>query len=163
MNNLAHLTKIESAIANTILDWFFKNGMTITHMKIQKLFYFSVGYYWAKHDDKLIEHDFEAWPYGPVLPELLHMLKNYKDYPITRLILHEDGMPYLYKDGEISDVIIKTLRNLFDLSPWELSDMTHAEDGPWFQTVTKFQCYKKPIRHDLIRDYFKRPQEKNVF
>ena len=40
-----YLTKTESAIANTILDWFNSENRLITHMKIQKLFYFSFGYY----------------------------------------------------------------------------------------------------------------------
>ena len=151
------MTKIESAIANTILDLFYKKEVLITHMKLQKIFYFSYGSYLAKYDEKLIEHDFEAWPYGPVFPALWHALKRYKDSPIDRLIQHSDGTPYLYDIGNIFDVVNNIVDVCFHLSAWELSEITHAKDSPWFITVEN-EGYNEKIKNDLIKDYFKKYQ-----
>ena len=56
------LTQLESACANTILGYFFKDNQPITHMKLQKLYYFSAGQHLALRDRCLSEHNFQTWP-----------------------------------------------------------------------------------------------------
>ena len=102
------LTKIESACANTILDFFAKKQEFITHVKLQKILYFSVGYCLAKNNMYIVEHNFQAWPYGPVLPRLYEALKKYRDTPIIELIGHE-GTNYVYTEGNVFQGILETI------------------------------------------------------
>ena len=147
------LTKIESAWANTILNGFSKDYHEfITHMKLQKILYFSLGNYLARFNDFMPDHNFQAWPYGPVLPSLYNELKRHRDTHITELIMF-DGTAYIYENGDIFETIYKTIKKLRCYTAWELSEMTHAKDGPWFRTV-EMKGYKKDIDFDLIKSYF---------
>ena len=146
------LTKIESACANTILECFFKRDRLITHMKLQKILYFSTGTYVATENRPMTEQLFQAWPYGPVLPNLYYQLRMYGDSDITELIEFENSK-YSYKYGEVFDTIVSIVEKLGNLTAWELSEKTHAKNGPWFQTVDK-KGYKKDIDFNLIKEYF---------
>ena len=150
-----NLTKIESAAANTILDWAKNRNSLITHLQIQKLLYFSCGYYLAEYDESMIQHEFEAWKYGPVLPQLYSVLKNYGDNPITRLTIHhEDNKPYLYRKGSIFKAVDITMKNFANSTTWDLVEITHDDNGPWDQTKKKYGN-KAKISNELIKDYFK--------
>ena len=147
------LTQIESACANTILNFSYISGDYITHMKLQKLFYFSAGYHLAKENTYIAEHNFQAWPYGPVLPHLYDELKKFGDTPIMEFISFE-GSNYAYNEGNIFNTIKETVEKLKNYNSWELSEQSHAKDGPWFQTY-KEKGHKKDIDILLIRNYFK--------
>ncbi|MCH9780371.1 MAG: SocA family protein [Alphaproteobacteria bacterium] len=58
-------------IAAITLDW------KVTNLRLQKMLYLGHMWYWGRHDAPLVEDNFEAWDYGPVLPELYHKLKIY--------------------------------------------------------------------------------------
>ena len=146
------LTQIETACANTILNCFFDKDEFITHMKIQKLLYFSYGVYLSKHNTYMVENRFQAWTYGPVLPTLYHKLKDFGDAYITKQINFE-GEIYAYTSGEVLNTI-KTIVNKFGHhSAFKLSEMTHVKDGPWFKTVQE-KGYKQDIDINLIKNYF---------
>ena len=147
------LTKVDSACANTILDCFFNRNGYMTHMKLQKLLYFSHGVYLSKYNRTMVENHFQAWPYGPVLPALYDNLKQYKDAPITEGISFK-GIKYAYNDGEILGTIKSVVKEFGHYTAWELSKITHATNGPWFKTVSN-GGYKQDIGTDLIMNYFK--------
>ena len=107
----------------------------------------------------MIEHQFEAWPYGPVLPELYSVLSGYGDAPITKLINHtEDNTPYLYTEGTIFDAVVTSIQSFSNRTAWELSNISHSDNGPWFQTV-RMHGYRKKIDNDLIKQYFEKNME----
>ena len=147
------LTKIETACANTILDCFFKNEEMITHMKLQKIFYFSSGVHLVNRNAYMAEHCFQAWPNGPVLPSLYYKLKSYGDAYITNLIEFENAL-YVYNEGAVFEAIKTTVEKIGHHTAWELSEMTHAKNGPWFKTV-EAKGYKEDIDTGLILNYFK--------
>ena len=148
------LTKIESACANTIINFFLEREDFITHMKVQKILYFSVGYCLANNNTYIVEHDFQAWPYGPVLPKLYEELKQYKDTRILELIKYE-GKEYLYNEGIVYDGILRTIDKLKNLTTWELSERSHSKDGPWFKTAQE-KGFKKSIDVNMIKNYFEK-------
>ena len=141
------LTKIESACANTILNHFLQMGDCITHMKLQKILYFSVARCLVENNRYIVEHDFQAWPHGPVLPELYKVLKGYRDRVITELIEHEEKK-YVYSEGDTFKSILETIDLLKCFTAWELSEKSHATDGPWFNCG---QYKKKDIIVSLIK------------
>ncbi|MGB3337472.1 MAG: type II toxin-antitoxin system antitoxin SocA domain-containing protein [Devosia sp.] len=58
-----------------IAEWFINRvdrdaGEAMTHLKVQKLLYFSQAYFLANFHKPLFEEDFEAWAHGPVLPSV---------------------------------------------------------------------------------------------
>ena len=50
-------------------------GKSLTNLSIQKLAYFCHGWNLAIFETPLIDEQFEAWRFGPVLPSVYHKLK----------------------------------------------------------------------------------------
>lgn len=150
---LTPLTKIETACANTILECFFQFNEYITHMKLQKIYYFTYGTLLTYYNKDITSHSFQAWPYGPVLPNLYRELKKNQDTRINELIEYQKEV-FAYDKGDIFDVIKQTVNKLRYYNAWQLSEMTHAIEGPWFKVV-KTKGYKQDIDPNLIKIYFK--------
>jgi len=83
-------------VANSILDRSFKDGQTMTHMKLQKLTYFVYKKYLEDTGNTLFDEDFEAWKYGPALRSV---------YEVFRAFAHIDGY-YAIFDGEKNPKIV---------------------------------------------------------
>lgn len=64
-----------------------KRNFKLTNLSLQKLAYFAHGWHLALFDKPLLEENdaFEAWRYGPVLPELYHALKAFSNNNILRI------------------------------------------------------------------------------
>ena len=59
------------------------SGVPLTQMQIQKLVYFSHGWYLAKNEGRpLIPDDIEAWRWGPVIPRLYRAFRAAGANPI---------------------------------------------------------------------------------
>jgi len=54
-----------------------KSGWALTHLQIHKLLYLANMYHLHYYSNPMIDQKFQAWIYGPVLPELYHDLKYY--------------------------------------------------------------------------------------
>jgi len=89
----------------------------------------------------------QAWPHGPVFPSLYHEFSEFGSGPITHLAGdYEIVDPRTEKvrlvvtpDIPKSDKPVRRLLDRIwgvygDLSPWQLSDMTHRPDSPWDRT-----------------------------
>ena len=69
-------TRDPRAVAN----WFIERGINeeypLTHIEVQKLLYFAHGWMLGIHGEPLVEGNWEAWRYGPVLRDVYFSL-NY--------------------------------------------------------------------------------------
>ena len=74
-----------NSVANAIIQKARANGENLTPLKLQKLLYYVCGYYAAAYEQPLIDHTFEAWDYGPVVPALYREFKGYGNRSITGL------------------------------------------------------------------------------
>lgn len=126
------------SVANAIIQKARAHGENITPLKLQKLLYYVCGYYAAATKSSLIDHTFEAWDYGPVVPEIYREFRVYGNRPITSLATDVDWdsgamVPTPPPDGD------KRLQNVLDFvwktygkySAAQLSAMTHAPGSPW--------------------------------
>ena len=147
------LTQMESACANTILGYFLEHDKPITHMKIQKLYYFSASQHLVLHDRCISEHNFQTWPHGPVLPNLYHNLSGYGDRSVKEYI-ELNGEVFYYDNGSIFDTIISVINELKNYTAWQLSEKSHAIDGPWYKTLMEHNQYKKDIQWSIIKEYY---------
>jgi len=117
------------AVANEFIRLSVQKQQTISNMKLQKLVYFAQGFYAALNDGTaLFEDNFEAWKYGPVIPELYHMFKVYFAGPIP------ESHPFQTKSDLTDDqskVVRWVFENLGGLSAMRLSDISHKPGSPW--------------------------------
>ena len=125
----------------------------ITNLKLQKLLYFSHVAFLGKYEKLLIEEDFYAWQFGPVIKDLYYELKDCGRNPIGESIF--DGINDL-KDGEEAD----TLKSVFDVfgetSVSDLIAFSHVKGGAWDRNYDKDKGPSPDItisKDDIIKEY----------
>ena len=117
-------------------------GDGITNLKLQKLLYYSQGFYLALNKKSLFEESIVAWEHGPVVQEVYYEYKNFGsqiiDRPDEKTNLSENDLDF-----------IKKIWNIFgQFSAWKLRDMTHQEN-PWNETEQSAE-----ITHKKMTDFF---------
>ena len=121
-------------------------GELMSNMKLQKMLYYEQGFHLAVFGTPLFEEDIEAWMYGPVVPAVYEV---YKDYGYNGI-----------DPGEVEEVSLSDREQaLFDevykvygaYSAIGLMNMTHRE-SPWANTPTGVGSV---ISRDKMVDFFR--------
>jgi uncharacterized phage-associated protein len=120
---------------------------TITNLKLNKLLYFAQGHHLAKTGGRLFADDIEAWPYGPVAPEVYHTFKVCADRPIPP---QEDVNEEILSSEEIN-TLLDVMREYGKYVPSHLVKLTHLPGTPWQETAAG-----GVIDTEKIADYFSR-------
>lgn len=112
-------------------------GLNISHLKLQKLVFYTQSFHLAITNEPLFEEDFQAWQYGPVEPSIY---KNFKMYGNSIISPEErdDEMPSILPSDVSADsvgVISSVLNAYGHLSAIALMEKTHRED-PWKEAYT---------------------------
>jgi uncharacterized phage-associated protein len=144
---------------NAAANWFIERGLRdekpLTHIEVQKLLYFAHGWMLGIHERSLVQGDWEAWRYGPVLPEVYFNLNYNRGRPITERIptQHED---FLEDELDIMEVVY----GYRSLGTFTLVGVSHSRGGPW-DRIWHSENPSNEISDELIRNYFKDLLEKN--
>lgn len=108
------------------------DGDLITPLKMQKLVYLAFAETLARHNKKLFDQDFQAWPNGPVEPDLYQELKKYGSMPINP----DYAKGYEVFLEKIPSEVKKTLDEVYEeyisKSAFELVNITHSQK-PWLK------------------------------
>ena len=152
------MTYPASLIAYAFVKKGIDEGKFVTQMKLQKLVYFAQGYHLAKYHRSLIKENFQAWLYGPVIPEIYQDFKLYGSRPITdteEFTPSSTYKPPFRLDAEAIDTINYSWGVLKDFSAMSLSNWTHQPDGPWSKVYDP-DVKSTPISNDDIKQYFEK-------
>jgi uncharacterized phage-associated protein len=123
----------------------------LSHLRIQKLLYYVQGWSLALRGRPMFEEPIEAWPHGPVVPQVYHRLKEfgYRSIPASEI----PGAALSKADAAF---VGRVWSAYSEFSATKLRDMTHAE-APW-QAARNGRNPDAPgrrITHDSMRRYFK--------
>lgn len=124
------------------------NGDLISNLKIQKLVYYAQGFSLAINDKPLFEEKIQAWPHGPVVPDLYNKYKEYGNNALPVDNLDIDFSKYSQEEKELLDEVYDMYGQF---SAWKLRNMTH-EEMPWKSTFEKGKS--NVISHKVLKDYF---------
>ena len=129
------------SVVNAIIQKARANGTNVSPLKLQKLLYYVCGYYVASRKEPLIDHTFEAWDYGPVVPEIYRHFRRFGNSPITTLATDHDwdtdaliAVPPPDGDRRFEKVLDFVWSAYGKYSAVQLSEMTHRAGTPWDQT-----------------------------
>lgn len=136
-------------------------GEDITPLALQKLLYYSQGFFFAFFSKYLFNDDCQAWVHGPVYPEIYHEYKKNGCNPIVDI---NDN------DIDIDNIIDSDKKTFLDIilnsfgyySGKALEKMTHL-DEPWYlnrEDLLIDECGKKIIQKEQIADFFVKIKEK---
>lgn len=130
-------------IAKYIVQKFIDLGKPITHMKLQKLLYFSWMEYYKDYGEYLFKNEIYAWKFGPVIPEVYYKYSIFGGMPITPVRDTEGDPVKLGGKAEIS--INKIIDRYEDASAASLVNQTHEKDTPWDKACRKSKRTGKDI------------------
>ena len=150
------------AFANLILDWADEEKIEISPMKLQKILFFCNADFVVANGYPVIQQEFEAWDYGPVVPSIYAEFKSFRDKPIRKRaeifdpLTASNRRPVLKMDDDTKAY----LRDRFDFykkfSAIALSDLSHSRAGPWRQARSLFANglnSNRLISTAMIREY----------
>jgi uncharacterized phage-associated protein len=146
-----------SLVAYAFVKKGIEDGRPLTQMKLQKVVYFAQGIHLALYKEPLIKNVFQAWKYGPVIPEIYHTYKYYGSLPINDtewvLSVQEDEIALSHLDEKAWEAIDYTWDLLKDTNAVKLSNWTHQEGSPWAKSYSE-GVNETLIPNDDIRQYF---------
>ena len=146
-----------SLIAYAFVKKGIENGKPVTQMKVQKMVFFAHGYSLARFGEPLIEEEFEAWKFGPVIPTIYQTYKFYGSADITdvSLIVNVDLLEseLCNLDANALDAINYTWKVTKNMPASSLSAWTHKAGSPW-QEVYRDNINSIPIKNEKIGKYF---------
>lgn len=129
----------------------------IPAISLQKIMYFSFGWYGRLTGEKLFTQHFYAMEHGPVVGELLTLHKYHK---MVDRDLVEQGRDIIKdpvsSDDDYLDIMLKAIWNYYGGLPrWTLVDMTH-QDAPWIDAWhTRREGSKRAdLDSDVIIEYY---------
>ena len=163
------------AIANYFLDLGWKEDISITPLKIQKLLYFAHGWHLGFTGDPLLEERVEAWEYGPVISSIYYEFREFGADTIDRkatdyrslgdgdIKIYEPDIIFEEKDESKLDFLTALLNRVWKvygtLSAIRLSDLTHAEGSPWQKARQGSEYINECIPEESIKKHFKKRVE----
>ena len=126
-------------LANLILDVASEIGVPATNLGLNKIAYFLHGWFLAKKGRPLVTAKIEAWEYGPVFREIYFEFKGFGSNPVTtraKKINVETGEKEIcaYQLPKEEEEFLRGLAEKYlRIRPGRLVDLSHAQDGPWYQ------------------------------
>lgn len=125
----------------------------VTPLQLIKLTFLAHGWGYVHLKKRFISENVEAWPYGPVFPELYHNLKFYGGNPVERV---PRSVRERFMEGcatnleELENKLVRSVYETYkDYDGSQLIALTHKTGSPWADTEEG-----EVIREDKIRDYY---------
>ena len=129
-------------IAEWLVNKAARSQTELTSMKLQKLLYYAQGYWMALHDGApLFPEEFRRLQYGPVCIEMLDEFPRRGSNHIAPEHCNFIGRPL---DEAVVGHLEKVWRTFAQLTPYQLSKMTH-EESPWLETPENKVISKRSI------------------
>ena len=128
-------------VAEWILWLAAQNGVSLTHMQLQKLLYYVQGYSLGMGGEELFRECIFAWEHGPVVKEVFH---NYKRFVANKITPPQKvNIP-----DDVFGIIEIVVSRKSNLSASELRKATH-EETPYSKTALNDE-----ISTEKMREYF---------
>lgn len=105
----------------------------ISNLQLQIMLYFLQGESYKSREQPLFTNRIEAWPYGPVVPDVYYLYSASGAVPIC--MFYEDAEANINpQDRQWMDPLIERYNNM---EVWDLIDLSRSEDGAWHKAIRK--------------------------
>ena len=108
------------SLANTVFQEMWDVGRVVRPMKLQKLLYYTVGFFYRDQGYYLIDESFYKWDYGPVIPEIYDLFSKYKHHPIQEMERGNRNDTYVTTGTEILKTLKAVIECYGDIPDFEL-------------------------------------------
>lgn len=131
-------------LARYIIDKCAKDEHPISNLQLQKILY-QLQKELLKKGTVLVNDDFQAWAYGPVVPKVYF---EFCSYGAMRI----DERYNVRIENKIKQAIDPIIEKLRKDEPWELVKQTHLKGGAWDIVYRNGSGNKSTIPLELIKD-----------
>ncbi len=146
-------------VANAVLYRARQRGLFISHLKLQKLVFFTHAWCLAIDGLPAVDERPEAWEYGPVFNSLYHRLKGRGHEAITAFIETVDSRSNAYAalmpspaHGAFWRILDQVMDRYGTLTALQLSTLSHEPGGPWAQAKEANQAV---ITDEAVRQFYR--------
>lgn len=140
-----------TTVANKIIEIARGRGNLLTPMQLIKLVYIAHGWMLGLYSRPLTRDRIEAWKFGPVIPNLYHSVKHFRDQPISNQLNQPPGDEL---DPIEADLVGQVCEIYCKFDGVSLSNMTHQAGTPWAQVYVD-GISNIPIPNDLIERHYR--------
>ncbi|MAR73670.1 type II toxin-antitoxin system antitoxin SocA domain-containing protein [Halomonas sp.] len=140
-----------STIANAFIRMARKQECNdLTPMKLLKLMYIAHGWSLGLFNRPLFVEEVEAWKYGPVIRELYHEVKRYRNRPIDQTLSAPDE-----SIEDMDEMLLEQVWNAYGhYDGLALSSITHRPNSPWSETWDERGMHGLTIPTPRIREHY---------
>ena len=103
----------------------------ISNLQLQTMLYFLQGESYKSREQPLFTNRIEAWPYGPVVPDVYYLYSASDAVPIYMFYENADANIDL-QDQQWINPLIERYSNM---DVWDLIDLSHTDGAPWYNTI----------------------------
>lgn len=155
------MTHTALQVANKIIARGNELGKQYTPMQLIKLTYIAHGWMLGLFNQSLFDDAVEAWKFGPVIPELYHSIKSYRNNEITAPIPDVKDTEFTENERKVIDYVLKTYENFDGV---DLSRITHAKGTPWDDTYFHDGGWYENVEIPtvLIQKHYKKLYEEKI-
>ncbi|MBA8815638.1 putative phage-associated protein [Microbacterium halimionae] len=127
-------------VSNNILKRAFQEKVDVSPMKLQKLLFFVASEYAKRTGKPMIDGNFQAWQYGPVVRSVYDEFRSFGGRAIRSYGKDAEGKSYQIKEAsdpalhESLDVVWNAAKNY---SAVALSRITHIQGSAWANSFSK--------------------------
>lgn len=131
--------------------------IALTGKRLQKILYLCQLFWYIDHDEsKMITEDFQAWPNGPVIPEIYDYFSIYQDGDMCPL--------RNVKTSSLSDdertLINRIVDSTIDTPTETIIDFTHTKGSPWDLVYRDGQGAYGVISKESLKQYIGDPKHR---
>ena len=152
-------------ISKYVINYCNNKGYEISNLKLQKMLYLIQAFFLINSKNQCFIERIEAWDFGPVVPEVYRMFKQFGGGNIPPLSLSKNKVtakkiPLFYVKKKKTDCVISkddqdkiniVIDKYAKYSATDLVDLTHHQK-PWKDAYNKGR--NTEIEIEAIKDYF---------
>lgn len=154
------MTKPTTLVARELLNLARSEGRSLTPLELIKLTYLAHGWSLALRDQPLVCDQAEAWQYGPVFPDLYHVVKHYRAAPVREVPANGIEVFGGFELNDDEKALIKSVYETYkNFNGLQLSALTHQPNTPW-ERAWKIPGRNTVIDNEDIKKHYKELAEK---
>lgn len=134
-------------IAEYVINKCIQDDCPISNLQLQNILY-CIQRYFLDLDIILFLDDFEAWEFGPVLPDIFYKYCMFGARPIKPI----KQIDSISLDKDYEDIINSIIERKRILKPWEIGSDIRRDNGAWSVIYNNGNGCHKVIPKKLIKD-----------
>jgi uncharacterized phage-associated protein len=112
----------------------------VSNLELQKILYIAQMIHLGLYKRPLINERFEAWDYGPVVPEVYRQAKGFGSEPVRNVFHWVNPVSGISTEVSAINTAIELTKGM---TPGQLVAATHSPSGAWAKTY-------RPNRQGLV-------------